>query len=241
MSNASFKFEKSNRSLMERLFEPPAVGQMSPAAKVVAYILLVFWSIFVHLPDLLGGHHVLQGCGGGQPGALLHSLRGLPAEPRCLARASSTAIPIAIFHRSLRQFVPAVLQCLRLHRVSPVVTLAADGAADLQDLSGLHQFHRGQHRGNRPLRGDRLHGGLCAGPRAVQAEVRQHRDVRAADAPGDRRHQLSPASPGGCPLPWRSPCSSSWPAPSASISSARWAMATSCSGSFPSASCRRSS
>lgn len=50
MSDASFKFEKANRSLMERLFEPPAVGKMSPAANVVAHLLLVVWSLFVLFP-----------------------------------------------------------------------------------------------------------------------------------------------------------------------------------------------
>jgi multiple sugar transport system permease protein len=50
MSNTSYKFEKANRGLLERLFEPPAVGKMSPTAKVVAYTLLVFWSIFVIFP-----------------------------------------------------------------------------------------------------------------------------------------------------------------------------------------------
>jgi len=50
MSEASFKFEKANRSLMERLFEPPAVGRMSPAANVVAHLLLVVWSLFVLFP-----------------------------------------------------------------------------------------------------------------------------------------------------------------------------------------------
>jgi multiple sugar transport system permease protein len=50
MSDGSFKFEKHNRSLMERLFEPPAVGQMSPVAKVVAYVILFIWSLFVLFP-----------------------------------------------------------------------------------------------------------------------------------------------------------------------------------------------
>lgn len=50
MSEASFKLEKANRSLMERLFEPPAVGKMSPVANVVAYVLLAIWSIFVLFP-----------------------------------------------------------------------------------------------------------------------------------------------------------------------------------------------
>jgi multiple sugar transport system permease protein len=50
MSAASFKAEKSSRSLMERLFEPPAIGKMSPVAKLVAYGLLAFWSLFVIFP-----------------------------------------------------------------------------------------------------------------------------------------------------------------------------------------------
>ncbi len=50
MSEASFRFEKANRSLMERLFEPPAVGKMSPVASMVAHALLVIWSIFVLFP-----------------------------------------------------------------------------------------------------------------------------------------------------------------------------------------------
>jgi multiple sugar transport system permease protein len=50
MSEASFKFEKADRSLMARLFEPPAVGKMSPVAKVVAYFVLAVWSVFVLFP-----------------------------------------------------------------------------------------------------------------------------------------------------------------------------------------------
>jgi multiple sugar transport system permease protein len=50
MSDASFKFEKSGRSLMERLFEPPAIGKMSPVAKIVAYTFLAIWSVFVLFP-----------------------------------------------------------------------------------------------------------------------------------------------------------------------------------------------
>lgn len=50
MSDNPYKFEKTSRSLMERLFEAPAVGEMSPMAKVVAYSTLVFWSAFVIFP-----------------------------------------------------------------------------------------------------------------------------------------------------------------------------------------------
>jgi multiple sugar transport system permease protein len=50
MSDAGYKFEKTNRSLMERLFEPPEVGKLSPVAKIVAYVLLFVWSLFVLFP-----------------------------------------------------------------------------------------------------------------------------------------------------------------------------------------------
>ena len=50
MSAAPLKFEESKRGLMDRLFEPPAIGKMSPVAKVVAYSLLAFWSLFVIFP-----------------------------------------------------------------------------------------------------------------------------------------------------------------------------------------------
>jgi len=50
MSTASFKFDKADRSLMERLFEPPAVGKISPAASLVAHFLLIVWSLFVLFP-----------------------------------------------------------------------------------------------------------------------------------------------------------------------------------------------
>ena len=50
MSDASYRFRKSDRTLMQRLFEPPAVGKMSPVAKIVAYALLAVWSVFVLFP-----------------------------------------------------------------------------------------------------------------------------------------------------------------------------------------------
>ena len=50
MSDTSYKFQKANRGLMERLFEPPQVGKMSPVAKFFAYAVLIFWSLFVIFP-----------------------------------------------------------------------------------------------------------------------------------------------------------------------------------------------
>jgi multiple sugar transport system permease protein len=50
MSKATFRFDKADRSLMQRLFEPPAIGKMSPAASLLAYALLVAWSVIVLFP-----------------------------------------------------------------------------------------------------------------------------------------------------------------------------------------------
>jgi multiple sugar transport system permease protein len=50
MSSSSFKFEKTDRTLLERLFEPPAIGTMSPMARIVVYGLLIFWTAFVVFP-----------------------------------------------------------------------------------------------------------------------------------------------------------------------------------------------
>lgn len=50
MSRDSFRFTAADRTLLERLFESPAVGKMSPAAKTVAYGALIFWSAFVIFP-----------------------------------------------------------------------------------------------------------------------------------------------------------------------------------------------
>ena len=50
MSDTGYKLEQKSRSLMERLFEPPEIGRMSPAAKIVAYALLVIWTLFVLFP-----------------------------------------------------------------------------------------------------------------------------------------------------------------------------------------------
>jgi multiple sugar transport system permease protein len=50
MSAPAYKFEKADRTLMERLFEPPEVGKMSPVASIVAHLLLAVWSLFVLFP-----------------------------------------------------------------------------------------------------------------------------------------------------------------------------------------------
>ena len=48
--SAPRKYELHTRSLVERLFEPPSAGTMSPASKVVVYALLILWSLFVIFP-----------------------------------------------------------------------------------------------------------------------------------------------------------------------------------------------
>ena len=50
MTNATYKLEKSGRTFLERLFEPPAIGKMSPVANATAYAILLFWSAFVLFP-----------------------------------------------------------------------------------------------------------------------------------------------------------------------------------------------
>jgi multiple sugar transport system permease protein len=50
MSDTIYKLERADRSLMERLFEPPEVGKMSPVASLVAYALLLAWTLFVLFP-----------------------------------------------------------------------------------------------------------------------------------------------------------------------------------------------
>ena len=50
MKDINIKFDPQNRSLMERLFEPPAVGKMAPVTKVAVYSFLAIWSFFVLFP-----------------------------------------------------------------------------------------------------------------------------------------------------------------------------------------------
>jgi multiple sugar transport system permease protein len=50
MNDTAYRYQKSGQTLMQRLFEAPAVGKMSPAAKIVAYSLLAVWSVIVLFP-----------------------------------------------------------------------------------------------------------------------------------------------------------------------------------------------
>ena len=50
MSKTSYRFQKSQRTLMQQMFEAPAIGKMSPMAKILAYTLLGVWSFFVLFP-----------------------------------------------------------------------------------------------------------------------------------------------------------------------------------------------
>ncbi len=43
-------YELPSRSLFERLFEPPAMGRMSPATGIIVYTVLIFWAAFVIFP-----------------------------------------------------------------------------------------------------------------------------------------------------------------------------------------------
>jgi multiple sugar transport system permease protein len=46
----SLKHDVDNRTLWNRLFEPPAMGKMAPLTRVLVYTLLAFWSLFVIFP-----------------------------------------------------------------------------------------------------------------------------------------------------------------------------------------------
>ena len=50
MNDTTYRFQKSGQTLMQRLFEAPAVGKMSFAAKIFAYSLLFVWSVIVLFP-----------------------------------------------------------------------------------------------------------------------------------------------------------------------------------------------
>jgi multiple sugar transport system permease protein len=50
MSLQTYRLDKADRTLMQRLFEPPKVGKLSPVASLVAYSILIFWSLFVLFP-----------------------------------------------------------------------------------------------------------------------------------------------------------------------------------------------
>ena len=146
MSEASYKFEKADRGLMERLFEPPAVGKMSPAAKVVAYSLLTFWSVFVIFPIYWVVITAFKDSDAVNTAP--HYIPFVDFQPNLDAwRAQLQADPFCDGYAIVRQFgllaynsVAFLLSAPRAHR--------AHGAPDLQDLPGLHQFPR--HRCRRP-------------------------------------------------------------------------------------------
>ena len=58
MSSAPSKFDLQNRGLLDRLFEPPAIGKMAPVAKLVVYSFLAIWSLFVLFPIYLSLIHI---------------------------------------------------------------------------------------------------------------------------------------------------------------------------------------
>ena len=240
MSEASFKFEKANRSLMERLFEPPAVGKMSPVANVVALCPARRLVALRAVPDLLGDHHVLQGRGRREPGAVLHSVRGFPADARMPGGPSSTPIPICDLPSIARQFGLLVYNTFAFI-VSPVVTLQP---MEPQICKIFLAF-------TNSIVVSVAATAVCVaiGSMAAYALARIQYKPKfgnimmfvALTLAGHCRHQLCRRSlvgfrrRGACPVLL----------PRArlrqALHRAPWAMATSCSGSFRSASCRPSS
>ena len=151
------------------------------------------------------------------------------AQP--VQRRSNCDLPAIV-----RQSGLLIYNSLAFHRFTGGA-LAAHGTTDLQNLSGVYQFPCHQRRLHSLLHHHWQHGGLCAGAGTVQTEVRQHFGVRATYCACDRRNKLCRHTMVGLVGRWPCACSSFWLAPLASTSSAHWAMATFCSGSFPSAYC----
>ena len=50
MSDLSLKLEKSDRSLLQRLFEAPAIGKMSLTSKLLSYSVLWFGASLLFFP-----------------------------------------------------------------------------------------------------------------------------------------------------------------------------------------------
>lgn len=44
------RYDAENRTLWNRLFEPPAMGKMAPLTRIIVYSMLAFWSLFVIFP-----------------------------------------------------------------------------------------------------------------------------------------------------------------------------------------------
>lgn len=50
MNDSGYRFDASRKTLAQRVFEAPSVGKMSPAAKLIAYTLLLTWTLIVLFP-----------------------------------------------------------------------------------------------------------------------------------------------------------------------------------------------
>ena len=48
--DASNRIDYRSRSFVQRLFEPPRIGQMAPATSVLVYLVLAIWTAFVMFP-----------------------------------------------------------------------------------------------------------------------------------------------------------------------------------------------
>ena len=132
---------------------------MSPVAKVVAYAILFFWSLFVIFPlywviitAFKNGQIVNEGP---------YYIPFVDFQPTLDGwRAQFATDPI------LRPSVGGSPDCaLWLQRCCFCAVTdrddRADGTADLQSVAGFHQLHRHQHLRHSTLHDHRQHGGLC--------------------------------------------------------------------------------
>ena len=211
MSEASFKFEDATAASWSGCSSRPPSARCRRSrawSPLLARLLVALRAV----PDLLGDHHVLQGRGRGEPGAFY--IPFVDFEPTLSAWRSHSTATLLRPSLCVRQLGLLVLQFLCLHRLAgrhlhPWILRSARS-------SWPSPIHRGQLR-RPPLRCRRRHGRLRAGPHPVQAQVRQHHDVRGADLAGHCRDQLWRRSLVGLQPRSPLPCSFSSPAPSASF------------------------
>lgn len=97
----------SRRALRERLLEPYAIGRMSPVGAAVAYVVLIFWSVFVIFPTYWLAISAFKGADGVEPRYIpfvdfqptLDVWRSLfNYYPNCDAHSIARQLPIFIYN-----------------------------------------------------------------------------------------------------------------------------------------------
>ena len=217
MSNTSFKFEKSNRSLFERLFEPPDSRPDVACRQCCGAISCwCFWSIFVIFPIYWVVITSFKDAAAVNQGPFY--IPFLDFQPNLDAwRAQFNSDPNCDIPSILRQ-VGLLFYNAFVFIVSPVVTLQP---MEPQICKIYLAF-------TNSIVISFAATAICVaiGSMAAYALARVQYKPKFGNImmfvlltlAGDPRHQLSPAFPGGCPLPWPRHVLLPGRAPSASIS-----------------------